>query len=427
MGETAIAPDPRAGQTPSALAPPCRICASPLQTTLVDLGMSPLCESFVPPAALDSGEAFYPLHVRICDTCLLAQLEEYVPAKAIFEDGYVYFSSYSTSWVEHARRYAETMTAQLALGATDLVVEIGSNDGYLLQHFVAAGILALGIDPVPGAAALARKAGVQTLVEFFDDRLAKRLARRRGHAKLLVANNVLAQVPALNDFVDGMRTLLAADGVATVEVPHLMQLIDQLEFDTIYHEHYSYFSLYTLVGLFERHGLQVFDVEELPTHGGSLRVFVRHDTGGDPQPAVEALLEREREAGYHDVAGYRGFAERVVEVRWAILELLLALRREGRSVAAYGAPGKGNTLLNYCGIRSDLVEYTVDRNPAKHGLFLPGSHIPIHPPERLAETRPDVIVILPWNLRDEIAAQLAYTREWGARLLVPIPHPELIG
>jgi hypothetical protein len=427
MGETAIAPDPRSGHDSSALAPPCRICAAPLHTTLVDLGMSPLCESFVPAEALDSGEAFYPLHVRLCETCLLAQLEAYVPAKAIFEDGYVYFSSYSTSWVEHARRYAETMTAQLALGATDLVVEIGSNDGYLLQHFVAAGILALGIDPVPGAAALARKAGVQTLVEFFDQRLAKRLARKRGHAKLLVANNVLAQVPALNDFVDGMRTLLAADGVATVEVPHLMQLIEQLEFDTIYHEHYSYFSLYTLVELFGRHGLQVFDVEELPTHGGSLRVFVRHATGESPKASVTELLAREEAAGYHDVAGYEGFAQRVVEVRWAILDTLIALRREGLSVAAYGAPGKGNTLLNYCGIRSDLIEYTVDRNPAKHGLFLPGSHIPIHPTERLAETRPDVIVILPWNLRGEITEQLAYTRGWGARLLVPIPHPELIG
>jgi SAM-dependent methyltransferase len=405
-------------------APACRLCGHTLRVTFVDLGMSPLCETFLRAGELNQMEPFYPLHVRVCEECLLVQLEAYVGPEEIFRD-YAYFSSYSTSWVEHARAYAEKMTGQLGLGASDLVVELASNDGYLLQHFVAAGIPSLGIDPAANVAEAASELGVETLVAFFDAALATRLVRERGHADLVAANNVLAQVPDLNDFVEGMRILLAPDGVVTVEVPHLMQLVDGLQFDTIYHEHYSYFSLHTLVRLFGDHGLQLFDVEELRSHGGSLRVFVRHPAG-EPSAAVSELLDRERAAGLATVEGYRGFGVRVAEAKWDLLELLIGLRREGNSIAAYGAPGKGNTLLNYCGIGSDLIDYTVDRNPGKHGLFLPGSHIPIYPPEHLAETRPDCILILPWNLRHEIAEQLEYVQDWGASLLVPIPHPEVI-
>jgi predicted TPR repeat methyltransferase len=405
-------------------APVCRLCGHTLRVTFVDLGMSPLCETFLRADELNRMEPFYPLHVRVCEECLLVQLEAYVRPEEIFRD-YAYFSSYSTSWVEHARAYTEKMTAQLGLGASDLVVELASNDGYLLQHFVAAGVPSLGIDPAANVAEAASEVGVETLVAFFDAALARRLVRERGHADLVAANNVLAQVPDLNDFVEGMRILLAPHGVVTVEVPHLMQLVDGLQFDTIYHEHYSYFSLHTLVRLFGDHGLQLFDVEELRSHGGSLRVFVRHPAG-EPSAAVSELLERERAAGLASVDGYRGFDVRVAEAKWDLLELLIGLRREGNSIAAYGAPGKGNTLLNYCGIGTDLIEYTVDRNPGKHGLFLPGSHIPIYSPEHLAETRPDCILILPWNLRHEIAEQLEYVQDWGGSLLVPIPHPEVI-
>jgi SAM-dependent methyltransferase len=388
--------------------------------------MSPLCESFLAAEELNRMEPFYPLHVRICEECLLVQLETYVPAEEIFGGDYAYFSAYSDSWVEHARVYAEAMTERLGLAADSLVVELASNDGYLLQHFVRAGIPALGIDPAANVAEAARGRGVETLVDFFGEELAERLAGERGCADLIVANNVLAHVPDVNDFVAGIGALLAPEGVATIEVPHLVRLIEELQFDTIYHEHYSYFSLHTLVRLFAAHSLQVFDVEELPSHGGSLRVFVRHADGDGPEPVVEALLQREREGGYDTLEGYLGFGERVAETKWRLLELLIDLRRQGKRVSGYGAPGKGNTLLNYCGIRTDLLDYTVDRNPGKHGKFLPGTHIPIHPPEHIAETRPDYVLILPWNLKREIAAQLAYVRDWGARLIVPIPRPEVL-
>jgi len=405
--------------------PACRLCGTGLRRTFVDLGMSPLCERFLDAAELNGMEPFYPLHVRICDECLLVQLETYVSAEEIFGGDYAYFSAYSDSWVEHARVYAERMTERLALSGENLVVELASNDGYLLQHFVRSGIPALGIDPARNVAEAARRRGVETLCEFFGAELADEVAEERGHADLVVANNVLAHVPDVNDFVEGMRILLAPQGVATVEVPHLVRLIEGLQFDTIYHEHYSYFSFHTLVRLFGEHGLQVFDVEELPSHGGSLRVFVRRPDG-DPEGAVADLLGREREAGYDSLDGYRGFGERVAETKRRLLELLIGLRRDGKRVVGYGAPGKGNTLLNYCGIRTDFLEYTVDRNPGKHGKFLPGTHIPIYPPERIAETRPDYVLILPWNLKREIAAQLDYVREWGGRLLVPIPEPEVL-
>jgi SAM-dependent methyltransferase len=412
------------GTTATPAPAPCRLCGEGLRHTFVDLGMSPLCETFLRADELNRMEPFYPLHVWICEECLLVQLEAYVDAREIFSD-YAYFSSYSTSWVEHARSYVERITDRLGLGPSSFVVELASNDGYLLRHFVERGIPSLGIDPAANVAEAAREAGVETLVEFFGPLLAAELVEDRGGADLIVANNVLAHVPDLNDFVAGIRTLLAPNGVATIEVPHLARLVEELQYDTIYHEHYSYFSFHTLVGLFARHDLQLFDVEELTSHGGSLRVFVRHPHG-DSGPAVDELLGREREAGYDTLAGYGGFATRVAEARWRLLELLIDRRQSGKRIAAYGAPGKGNTLLNYCGIRTDLIEYTVDRNPNKHGRFLPGTHIPIYAPERIAETRPDEILILPWNLKREIAGQLAYVREWGARLLVPIPSPQVV-
>jgi SAM-dependent methyltransferase len=397
-----------------------------LETTFVDLGMSPLCETFLTADQLDGVEHFYPLHVRICDGCLLVQLEDYVPADEIFRE-YAYFSAYSDSWVEHARVYAEAMIDRLGLDGDSLVVELASNDGYLLQHFVQRAVPALGIDPAANVAEAARERGVETIVDFFDTELARRLVADGRRADLIVANNVLAQVPALNDFVAGIEVLLAPAGVATIEVPHLARLIEGLQFDTIYHEHFSYFSLTTMVRLFSMHGLEVFDVEELPSHGGSLRVCLQRRDGAQPTGTnVVRVLGEERAAGYDSVEGYRDFGPKVAETKWRLLELLIRLRRGGAQVVGYGAPGKGNTLLNYCGIRGDLLDYTVDRNPYKHGRFLPGTHIPIHPPERIAETRPDYILILPWNLKKEIAAQLSYVREWGGQLVVPIPQPEVV-
>ena len=398
----------------------CRFCGAPLRDTFVDLGPSPLCESFVAPEDAERMEPFYPLHVRVCRECLLVQLPAYVDREDIFRE-YAYFSSYSDSWVEHARSYAEAMIARLGLGPTSSVVELASNDGYLLQHFVARGIPSLGIEPARNVAAAAEARGVPTLTEFFGRDLARVLVRERGSADLVVGNNVLAQVPDLNDFVAGIAILLGPSGTATLEFPHVVRLIGGVQFDTIYHEHFSYFSLTTVTRIAKAHGLAVLDVEELPTHGGSLRVFLGRDGAAAPTPAVGALLDTERAGGYADVAGYLGFEEQVREAKRALLTFLIGERRAGRSVAGYGAPGKGNTLLNYCGIRTDLLDYTVDRNPYKHGRFTPGTRIPIFDPARLAETRPDVILILPWNLRDEIVHQLAYTREWGARLVVPIP------
>jgi SAM-dependent methyltransferase len=376
---------------------------------------------------LDGEERFYPLHVRICAECLLVQLEAYVPATEIFSD-YAYFSSYSDSWVAHARSYSDQMVARLGLTNESLVVELASNDGYLLQHFVERGIPVLGIDPAANVAEAALARGVETIVDFFDTRLARELAAEGRRADLIAANNVLAQVPALNDFVAGIEILLAPHGVATIEVPHLARLIEGLQFDTIYHEHYSYFSFTTLGRLFSDHGLEIFDVEELPSHGGSLRVYVqrRGDTAREADESVIRLLTAEREAGYDRLEGYGDFGARVTETKWSLLELLIGLRREGKQVVGYGAPGKGNTLLNYCGIRTDLLDYTVDRNPYKHGRFLPGTHIPIYPPEKIEETRPDHILVLPWNLQKEIAAQLSYVRGWGGQLMVPIPHPEVL-
>jgi hypothetical protein len=403
----------------------CRFCGSPLELTVVDLGMSPLCESFLPYERIEAMEPFYPLHVRACERCWLVQLPAFVPPDEIFTE-YAYFSAYSTAWVEHARAYVEMISARLELGDDDLVVELASNDGYLLQHFVGTGVPILGIDPAANVAEAAEERGVPTLVEFFGEELAQRLVSEGRSARLVLGNNVLAQVPDLNDFVAGVQTLLRPDGSATFEFPHLLTLVDGLQYDTIYHEHFSYFSLATIAEVFGAHGLDVYDVEQLWTHGGSLRVYAQHRGGPNVvEPSVDEVLSAEQAGGLRSRARYEAFATDVKESKRALLDLLIDLRRAGKTVVGYGAPGKGNTLLNYCGIREDLLDYTVDRNPYKHGLFTPGTHIPIHPTERIAETRPDYVLVLPWNLFDEIAGQLAYVREWGAQLIVPIPLAEV--
>jgi predicted TPR repeat methyltransferase len=404
----------------------CRFCEAPLETSMIDLGKSPLCEHFLTAAELEESEAFYPLHVRLCTNCWLAQLPAFVEPEEIFEE-YAYFSAYSDSWVEHARRYAEMMTERLQLGPDSLVVELGSNDGYLLQHFVERRIPVLGVDPAANVAKAAEQRDVPTVVDFFGTAAAGRLVSERGQAELVIGNNVLAQVPDLHDFVAGVSVLLADDGTATFEFPHLARLLDGLQYDTIYHEHFSYFSLTTAQAVFRAHGLELFDVEELESHGGSLRVYVAHSAAGRaPTPAFIDLAAREEREGIRDVARYLRFAEDCRESKRALLELLIDLRRRGTHVVGYGAPGKANTLLNFCGIRTDFLDYTVDRNPYKHGKFTPGTHIPIYPPERIAETQPGVIVILPWNLSREIAAQLAYTSAWDAELVVPVPSPTVL-
>lgn len=404
----------------------CRFCGAPLHHTVVDLGMSPLCESYLAGHGLDAMEPFYPLHVYVCQECLLVQLPQYVSAESIFSH-YAYFSSYSDSWLRHAKRYTEDMTARLGLGPQHRVVEVASNDGYLLQYFVAQGIPVLGIEPAANVARAAVDKGVPTLVKFFGAETARELVAQGATADLLVANNVLAHVPELNDFVAGLKILLAPRGVLTIEVPHLLRLIAENQFDTIYHEHFCYFALSTARRVLAAHGLTVFDVQPLPSHGGSLRLFVRHSEREEPAvtPAVAGIEAQERVAGLHQVEGYRQFARQVEETRYALVEFLIAARRQGQSVVGYGAPGKGNTLLNYCGIREDLLAYTVDRNPFKQGKYLPGTRIPIFAPEKIAETRPDYILILPWNLKAEITAQLAYARQWGASFVVPIPHLEI--
>ena len=416
--------------TPPAAA--CRNCGAPLATTFVNLGMSPLCESFVPPSRLQEPEPFYPLHVFVCDRCLLVQLLAYVSGEAIFSD-YAYYSSYSDSYLTHAKRYVAMAIERFGLTPAHRVVEVGSNDGYLLRYVMEAGIQALGIEPAANVAQDAVARGIPTLVKFFGGETARALAADGVRADLMVANNVIAHVADLNDFVDGFARLLAPAGIWTIEIPHLLRLVEGTQYDTIYHEHYSYFSFHAMEDVLRRHGLEVFDVEEIWTHGGSLRYFVRH-AGEDGRggrlavtPRVAEMREREREAGVTSLDWYAGFGDRVERSKWALLEFLIGVRREGKRVAGYGAPGKGNTLLNYCGIRTDLLEYTVDRNPHKHGMYLPGTRIPIHPPERIFETRPDYVLILPWNLAEEIVGQMHAVREWGGQFVVPIPLVRVLG
>jgi hypothetical protein len=400
----------------------CRFCGAGLRRTFADLGMSPLCETYPSREELNRGEVYYPLHVYVCERCFLVQLDEYESPATIFSD-YPYFSSYSDSWLKHAENYCCKMITRLGLQEEAFVVEVASNDGYLLQYFVREGIPVLGIEPAANVAKVAVENGVPTLVRFFGAQLARELAAEGRCADLVLGNNVLAQVPNLNDFVEGLSILLKPTGVLTLEFPHLLKLIECNEFDTIYHEHFSYFSLLTTVRILETHGLRVFDVEELASHGGSLRVYACRagNHTHDVAPAVGKVLADEREAGLGAAEGYDGFARQVRETKLALVEFLLTAARECKSVAGYGAPGKSATLLHYCGIGKDLIEYTVDRNPHKQGRVLPGTHIPIFHPDRIRETRPDYVVILPWNLKDEIMQQLAFIREWGGRFVVPIP------
>ncbi len=389
---------------------------------MVDLGKSPLCQTILTAADLNRMEPFYPLHVYVCGACSLVQLEQYVTPEDIFGD-YAYFSSYSDSWLEHARRYVDDMTERFGLDGGSKVVELASNDGYLLQWFVAKGIPVLGVEPAGNVAEAAIARGVPTVVEFFSAETAAALVADGHLADLICGNNVLAQVPDLNGFVAGIATLLAPDGVVTIEFPSLFRLIAENQFDTIYHEHFSYFSFTTAHRIFAAHGLDLWDVEELPTHGGSLRIYGCHRS--DPRhrrPAVAAMLQREQDLGVDDLATYSGFGERVATTKRRLLSFLIGVRDRGEVAVGYGAPGKGNTLLNYCGIRTDLLSYTVDRSPAKHGHYLPGTHIPVHQPDEIFRTRPDYVLVLPWNLKEEIMQQMAGIAEWGGRFVVPIPE-----
>ena len=407
----------------AATARSCRFCGAGLRRTFVDLGMSPLCESYPTEADLNRGEVFYPLHVYVCERCYLVQLEEYESAEKIFSD-YAYFSSYSDSWLKHSRKYCEQMIARLGLDERSFVVEVASNDGYLLQYFLERGVPVLGIEPAANVAKVAVEKGVPTLVRFFGTQLAKELAAQGRRADLVLGNNVLAQVPDLNSFVAGLATLLKPGGVLTLEFPHLLRLIECNEFDTIYHEHFSYFSLLTTKNILQCHGLRLFDVDELASHGGSLRVYACHadDQTHDLAATVEKVLSEEKATGLGSLQGYASFAAQVKQTKLALLDFLVSAARAGRSVAGYGAPGKSSTLLQYCGIGKDLIAYTVDRSSYKQGRFLPGSHIPIFSPERIRETKPDYLVILPWNLKEEIMGQMHFIREWGGQFVVPIPR-----
>ena len=401
----------------------CRFCHADLHRTFVDLGMSPLCETFLDERDLNHMEPFYPLHVYVCEHCLLVQLEEYVSPDDIFSD-YPYFSSYSDSWLRHASRYVDAISERLSLHPESLVVELGSNDGYLLQHFVAKGIPVLGIEPAQNVAEVANARGVSTRCMFFGPEVAEQLRGEGRAADLVVGNNVLAQVPDLNGFVAGINTLLADNGVVTIEFPHLLRLVAENQFDTIYHEHFSYFSFLVAERIFAAHGLRLFDVEELPSHCGSLRIYGCH-AGSESHPttpAVEAMREKERAAGVDQLEYYDSFKRQVEDTKRKLLDLLIDVRAQGKTVVGYGAPGKGNTLLNYCGIRGDFLDFTVDRNPHKQGRFLPGTHVPIGAPEDVDAARPDFVLILPWNLKDEIIQQLAHVRDWGGKFIVPIPE-----
>jgi len=401
----------------------CRFCGENLKYTFVDLGMSPLCESFLASDQLNMMEPFYPLHVYVCEKCFLVQLEEYVEPDSIFTD-YAYFSSYSDTWLKHASDYVEMINTRCSLGKDSRVVELASNDGYLLQYFVAAGIPVLGIEPAKNVAQVAIDKGVSTITEFFGEKLARELVEEGNQADLLLGNNVLAQVPDINDFIAGMKLLLKQHGVITMEFPHLMQLMKENQFDTIYHEHFSYFSLIAVEKIFAAHGLTIFDVEELPTHGGSLRIYACHvnDEVHPPLPAVAALRAIELVFGMTNLSTYASFAEQVRETKRKLLEFLISCKRQGKTVVGYGAPGKGNTLLNYCGIRTDFIDFTVDRNPHKQGEFLPGTHIPIYAPKEIINSKPDYVLILPWNLKDEIISQNLQVYDWGGKFIVPIPE-----
>lgn len=404
---------------------PCRFCGTPLAHTFVDLGTSPLCQKHVEPEDANKMEPFYPLHAYVCDKCYLVQLDEFVSPSVIFADGaYAYFSSYSDSWLQHVRDYVELVSERFALGPESQVVELASNDGYLLQWFVKKGIPVLGVEPAANTAKVAQERGIPTVIRFFGTETARDLVAQGKRADLLLGNNVLAHVPGLNDFVGGMKILLKPGGVITMEFPHLQRLMEENQFDTIYHEHFSYFSFVTVERVFALHGLTLFDVEELFTHGGSLRIYARHaeDLARPVGERVAALRSLEKALGYENLAIYASFSERVKETKRKLLAFLIDAKRAGKHIVGYGAPGKGNTLLNYCGVRTDFLDYTVDRSPHKQGRFLPGTRVPILHPDRIAETKPDYVLILPWNLKEEITQQMAHIRSWGGRFVVPIPE-----
>jgi len=414
---------PSTAMTPSPKPGCCRCCGTTLQHTVVDLGMSPLCESYVSAERRNAVERFYPLHVWVCGQCFLVQVEEYVTGEEIFTD-YAYFSSYSDSWLDHSRRYVDQMIRELDLTPASKVIEVASNDGYLLQYFAQRGIPVLGIEPAANVAVVAEEKGVPTLVKFFGRETARELVANGESPDLLLGANVLAQIHDLNDFVDGMRILLNPRGTITIEFPHLLRMIDGNQFDTVYHEHFSYFSLYSAERIFAANGLVIYDVEELPTHGGSLRIYARHEDDST-KPETQRLRDlraRELAAGVDTLEYYSTFAERVQETKRRLLSFLIQAKSEGKRVVGYGAPGKGNTLLNYCGIRTDFVDFTVDRSPHKQGKYLPGTRIPVRHPDELREARPDYVLILPWNIKDEIMEQLAFIREWGGQFVVPIPE-----
>ena len=406
----------------------CRFCKASLQHTFVDLGMSPLSNSYLKLDQLNKSEKFYPLHTYVCEQCLLVQLEEFESPDHIFSD-YAYFSSYSDSWLSHSKKYADLVIDRFSLNKSSLVIEIASNDGYLLQFFKEHNIPILGIEPAANVAQVAESKGIPTLVKFFGVQTAQELFDLGKSSDLLLGNNVLAHVPDINDFVAGMKIILKPEGVLTMEFPHLWQLISQNQFDTIYHEHFSYLSFTTVEKIFASHGLTLFDVEELSTHGGSLRIYGMHEHNQKfvVSDRVRLLKQKEHQAGLEKVDTYLQFSNQVMSTKRKLLSFLIELKNNGKTIVGYGAPAKGNTLLNYCGIRTDLLEYTCDRSPHKQGLFLPGTHIPIYSPDKITETKPDYVLILPWNLKDEICSQLSYIREWDGKFIVPIPEVEVLG
>jgi len=405
----------------------CRFCNKPLQYLFLSLGSFPLPNSYLTQEQLHQKEIFYPLEVYVCDHCFLVQLQEYETPENIFGD-YAYFSSYSDTWLKHAKDYVEKMVSLFRIDRTSFVVEIASNDGYLLQYFAERGIPVLGIEPARNVAEAAKQKGIPTEVVFFGTQAAKRLASEGKHADLLLGNNVLAHVPNLNDFVKGLKILLKPQGMITMEFPHLMRLMEETQFDTIYHEHFSYFSFITAEEVFRAHGLTLFDVEEVPTHGGSLRIYGRHreDETKPVGERVHQMRQRERDGGYTDMDHYLHFHEKVKAMKRDILKFLIQAKEEGKTMVGYGAPAKGNTLLNYCGIGRDFIDYTVDKNPYKQGRYLPGSHIPIEQPSKIRETKPDYVLILPWNLKDEIIEQMAFIRQWGGKFVIPIPRVQVV-
>ncbi len=407
----------------------CRFCNTELEHVFIDLVNSPPSNSFLSSEQLNEPEIFYPLKVYTCHECFLVQIDEYKESDAIFNSEYAYFSSFSTSWLKHAKRYTDLMTERFGLNEQSLVIEIASNDGYLLQYFKEKNIPVMGVEPTSNTAEVAMQKGIKTIIEFFGTELADRLANHWDvRADLLLGNNVLAHVPDIVDFVKGMKILLATDGVITMEFPHLMQLVENNQFDTIYHEHFSYLSLQAVKRIFESEGLSLFDVEELPTHGGSLRIYARHETDNSKQVSenVKKMIEKERQKGMDKLDYYKGFQKKAMDIKLALTGFLLEQKKSGKKVAAYGAAAKGNTLLNYCGIKNDLVEFVVDANPNKQGKWLPGSHIPVVTEEYLKNGKPDFVIILPWNLKEEITIQLAYIREWGGKFLIPIPSLQII-